>query len=345
METKRDWSLLQPAKRDQACRGQGCGPILRAVADLVLDIADVKKTYRGGTEALKGVSLSVPAGSVFGLLGPNGAGKSTLVKILTTIIRPSRCQGTMLGQPIGHKPTLSRVGYLPEHARFPSYLTGRQVLQFSAGLCGLSGGSVRNRVEGLLERMGMKDWADQKIGRYSKGMKQRVGIGQALVNEPDLVLLDEPTDGVDPAGRRDIRNLIRELKEEGRTVFINSHLLGELEMMCDHVAILSKGELSASGELNELMRGSAEYRVDFDGQLGPDLIGELARQGLSVDSGRISVATGDPAEVMPVVDALRKGGVTIREIRLHTMSLEEFFLETVGDDGPGGVNRKLERKS
>ena len=230
-----------------------------------LDLSNVSKSYTRGVFALGGpkggIDLRVGKGEVFGLLGPNGAGKSTLVKVLTTVIRPTSAAGTFLGMPIGHKPTLAKVGYLPEHHRFPEYLTGRQVVEFFGALGGGSRARRKARGDELLEFVGMRSWADQPIQSYSKGMRQRVGIAQALVNDPEFVILDEPTDGVDPVGRKDIREVLLTLKARGTTVFINSHLLSELELVCDRVAILVKGALAAAGTLDELTRDSRRYEI------------------------------------------------------------------------------------
>jgi ABC-2 type transport system ATP-binding protein len=229
---------------------------------LAMDLAEVAKTYRGKVRALRGITMQVRRGEVFGLLGPNGAGKSTLVKILMTVIRPTRCRGTVLERAVGHKPTLARVGYLPEHHRFAEYLTGEQVIQFYGAMANTPRRERRRRGAELLEIVGMKDWGRKRVRSYSKGMRQRIGIAQALVNDPELVLLDEPTDGVDPVGRRDIRNICLRMKEEGRTVFINSHLLSELEMVCDRVAILVKGVVTHQGTLDELTRDKQHYVVE-----------------------------------------------------------------------------------
>ncbi|MCA9311490.1 MAG: ABC transporter ATP-binding protein, partial [Phycisphaerales bacterium] len=210
------------------------GPVVASDgAGLALELRDVSKVYRGRVHALRGIDLEVGRGEVFGLLGPNGAGKSTLIKILMTVIRPTTCSGHMLGRAIGSKSTLKRVGYLPENHKFPAYLTGRQALDFYGAMSCVPRGERRRRADELLELVGMADWAGSKIGGYSKGMRQRIGIAQALINDPELVLLDEPTDGVDPGGRRDIRAILSHMRSEGRTVFINSHILSELEQVCD----------------------------------------------------------------------------------------------------------------
>lgn len=310
---------------------------LLRMGDLALDISNVRKIYGRKVEALRGISLQVPKGRIFGLLGPNGAGKSTLVKILTTIIRPTSCEGTMLGQPIGHKPTLARIGYLPEHARFPEYLTGAQVLEFSAGLSGISPSQAAGRSAELLELVGMTDWKDRKLQTYSKGMKQRIGVAQALVNDPEIVFLDEPTDGVDPAGRRDIRILLERLREEGRTVFVNSHLLSELEMICDEVAILSHGEVKLQGGLKDLTGKQTEFRIGYEGEL-PEEVSELLRSNsCRHDTGVLIVPVLQATELMPLVDALRANGVVINQLERRSMSLEELFLDVVGEDKPGAM--------
>ncbi|MEQ8770697.1 MAG: ATP-binding cassette domain-containing protein [Phycisphaerales bacterium] len=233
------------------------------MSDLALDLQHVAKTYRGKVRALQGIEMAVARGEVFGLLGPNGAGKSTLVKILMTVISPSQCQGTMLGKPVGHKPTLSDVGYLPEHHRFPPYLKGGQVLDFFGAMGNVPRRERRRRAAELLEVVGIADWAKKKVGGYSKGMRQRLGIAQALMNDPKLVVLDEPTDGVDPVGRRDIRDIVARLRDEQRTIFINSHLLSELEMVCDRVAILVQGRVRQQGTLDELTEGQHRYELEI----------------------------------------------------------------------------------
>jgi len=240
---------------------------------LAVDLHNVSKTYRTGfarrkVAALRGVSLQVPRGAVFGLLGPNGAGKSTLVKIMMTVIRPTTCSGTMLGQPVGQKSNLSRVGYLPEHHRFPDYLTADQVVQFYGAMCGLDRTTRKRRSAELLDLVGLKQWANYRVREFSKGMRQRVGIAQSLVADPELVLLDEPTDGVDPVGRRDIRNVLMEQRRRGRTVLLNSHLLSELEMVCDTVAIMVQGKMYSQGTIDDLTRFGARYCVELEQQGG-----------------------------------------------------------------------------
>lgn len=293
-----------------------------------MEVEHLRKRY-GGFEALAGVSLEVPRGSVFGLLGPNGAGKSTLVKSLLTIIRPTECRGQMLGAPIGNRAVLKRVGYLPEHARFPEHLTGRQVIGFSAGLAGVPVTETRERTGRLLEQVGMAAWGDKKLGTYSKGMRQRVGLAQALVNEPDIVFLDEPTDGVDPEGRIEIRKMIEDMRAAGRTVFVNSHLLAEVEQVADHVAILAGGRVIESGTMAQLTRSGRKYEIRTIGPVPLAVREGLEREGLEVKGDLISLEAGDAFPVQPVIDRLRSAGVAIREIREAKFSLEDIFLKAV----------------
>ncbi len=308
---------------------------------LVLDLHDVAKTYKGKVRALCGVDLRVHGGEVFGLLGPNGAGKSTLVKILMTVIRPTRCQGTLLGEPVGHKPTLARVGYLPEHHKFPGYLTGAQVLDFYGAMAGVGRALRRRRTTELLELVGMRDWANKRVGGYSKGMRQRVGVAQALVNDPDLVLLDEPTDGVDPVGRKDIRDIVVRMKERGKAVFINSHLLSELEQVCDRVAILVQGAVASQGTLDELTKDQQRYVIEIAStdaaraQQMLDDAGDGSLPDARLEGDRLTLSTIDASAVQPMIDALRARGVTIRAIRPFRPSLEDLFMLAVRDPETG----------
>lgn len=302
------------------------------MSDLAIDIEHLKKRY-GRFVALGGVSLQVPKGVVFGLLGPNGAGKSTLVKSLLTIVRPTECRGQMLGERIGHRRTLGRIGYLPEHARFPDYLTGRQIIGFSAGLAKVPSRQVRERTDRLLKTVGMDEWADRKNGTYSKGMRQRVGLAQALINEPDIVFLDEPTDGVDPAGRVEIRKLIEAMREEGRTVFVNSHLLGEVEQVADEVAIMAKGAIVKQGTIKELTQVENRYEVTTLGPVPTQVREKLTAEGMEVGGDTIRLVCDDAMGVQPVIDLLRSEGAAIRGLKEVRSSLEEVFMEAVSRQG------------
>jgi ABC-type multidrug transport system, ATPase component len=286
------------------------------------------------------------------------------VKILMTVIRASRCEGTLLGHTIGHKPTLSRVGYLPEHHKFPGYLRGREVLDFFGALSGVPRKTRRLRTAELLESVGMAEWAGKRVGGYSKGMRQRLGIAQALMNDPELVLLDEPTDGVDPSGRRDIRDIIRRLRGEGRAVLVNSHLLSELEVLADRVSILVQGLVRQQGTLDELTADQRRYVVEIAAS-DPEAQAAFSRvlaalppddaAGAAVDGRSLTLATTEAAAVQPVIDRLRAAGHTITAVRAVRPSLEDLFMQAVidpatgeellpGAEGAGKRGRKARRK-
>jgi ABC-2 type transport system ATP-binding protein len=336
--------------------------------ELAIDLKNVAKTFQRRVQALRGIQMQVRPGEVFGLLGPNGAGKSTLVKIMMTVVRPTMAEGMILGRPIGHKATLAQVGYLPEHHRFPPYLTGRQALEFFAAMAKVNRHTRKRRAGELLETVDLEKWADKKLGTYSKGMLQRIGIAQALVNDPELVVLDEPTDGLDPVGRRDVRELLVSMRARGKTVFINSHLLSEVECVCDRVAILSAGKVVRQGTLDELTAGSKHFEIELHGDLD-DALRKAVRASLpcnlavcaeivSATSGRagadqskeigtlptgesieiagraLRIATGDPLVIQPIIDALRSRGLVIRAVREMRQSLEDFFIKTVSEQSP-----------
>jgi ABC-2 type transport system ATP-binding protein len=309
----------------------------------VIDVRDVHKTFKKRVKALRGVDLHVAPGEIFGLLGPNGAGKSTLVKILMTVVRPSQISGTFLGHAIGHKPTLQHVGYLPEHHNFPEYLTGRQVIEFSGALAGMLKHERRTNANRLLGRVGMTRWASSRLKTYSKGMLQRVGLAQAMVNDPKIIVLDEPTDGVDPVGRREIRDLLLELRDEGRTVFLNSHLLSELEMVCDRVAIMVQGQVTMHGTIEELTEDSRRFEIDCTGST-PAWVESMdnAAAELQGESCCIRIRTDDPETIQPLLDQLRKDGRTITRVHAVRESLEDLFMRAVTDEhgdvaSPGGI--------
>ncbi len=303
---------------------------------LAIDVQDATKTYRGRVQALRGVSLAVREGEVFGLLGPNGAGKSTLVKILMTVVRPTSVRGTVLGEPVGTQRVLERVGYLPEHHRFPPYLTGRQVIDFFGALSRVPRAVRRPRTDALLALVGMREWADRRVTTYSKGMQQRIGIATALVNDPRLVILDEPTDGVDPVGRREIRDMLLAVRAEGRTVLVNSHLLSEVEMVADRVAIISKGQTVAQGSVEELTAASHRWEVDAVGGPAALALGACALEGRDrADAPGVrtyAVPGRDPAAVQPAIDALRAAGASVVRVERARETLEDLFVRSVVDE-------------
>lgn len=299
-------------------------------------VAGLSMSYRRGLlrrsyPALHSLDLEVGRGSVFGLLGPNGAGKTTLVKVLLGLAVGWRGHAEVLGQRAGTTGSRQRVGYLPEGHRLPNYLTGRQVLDLFGRMCGHNRSFLKERIPAWLERVDMTANADRKLREYSKGMQQRIGLAQALIHEPDVVFLDEPTDGVDPVGRAAIRRVIAELRDTGTTIFLNSHLLLEVEAMCDRVVILHKGQILREGSLEELTPRTGE--VTFEISPVPDDLQTLL-SGLGADfessaSGFSLKASQEEAD--RATDLLRSRSIAIRQITRRRLSLEESFIDLVGD--------------
>ncbi len=300
--------------------------------DYAIETKGLAKTYRNGTQALGGVDLQVPHGVCFGLVGPNGAGKSTLIKALLGIIHASEGSATING--VDHRQPHSRrgVGYLPEGHAFPPYLTGRAVCRYYGRLGGFKGKELERDISEKLEWVGMADRADEKVTKFSKGMKQRIGLAQALLGKPSLVFLDEPTDGLDPIGRAEIREVIRKITSEGTTVFFNSHLLSEVEQICTELAILNNGQLVHRGPTSKLVAemdtGDSRLWVEFEiGELPEALWTTLEGRGAKrIDRG-LRVPLEDREGISSVVDELRAAEVAIYEIRPREKSLEDAFIQ------------------
>ena len=319
----------------------------------VISLECVSKVYSGNTHALRDVSLHVGAGEIFGLLGPNGAGKSTLVKVLLTVVKPTVARGEMLGKPIGDKKTLARVGYLPEQHRLAPYLTARQAVEFVAALSGVDRVTRKKRAAELLDRVGLSKWMDRRVNVFSKGMRQRAGLAAALVNDPQIVFLDEPTDGVDPVGRVEIRDLLIQMRREGRTVFLNSHLLGEAEQVCDRVAILVQGRVVKQGRMDDLQNEGSRQELTVrwvgadrsSGTSSGTSFGNGAAIGKSLPFRGMNIAPTvladgthlyvfadvDAAAAQPALDAARAAGGEIISLIPMRQRLEELFMKIVVD--------------
>jgi ABC-2 type transport system ATP-binding protein len=295
---------------------------------------NLSKTYKGGITALRGVDLEVPRGCCFGLLGPNGAGKSTLVKILLSIVRASAGTATLRGIDIRKAEARQRVGYLPEGHRFPTYLTAHGVCRYFGQLAGLDGELLEREVADKLELVGLSEWKDTKVEKFSKGMAQRVGVAQALIGNPEVVFLDEPTDGVDPVARQGLRQVIRKATDAGATVFINSHLLAEIEVLCDHVAILDKGTIVQQGTVSELTAAAAgaALRVRFRAGTIPDAVwAKLAEYNAEREvDGWFHVEVADEAAISAIIDALRSAEILVYAVEPRRMRLEDAFIELIG---------------
>lgn len=303
-------------------------------ADTAIETRELTRVYRQrwrGREirAVDAVSLKVARGTSFGLLGPNGAGKTTFVKLLLGIVRPTAGWASLFGVDCRQPEARLRVGYLPENHRLPSYWTGAGLLDFAGALSGLDARQRRRRIPELLELVGLRDWADVRLSRYSKGMLQRLGLAQALIHEPSLLLLDEPTDGVDPVGRQHIRGILRELERRGVTVFLNSHLLSEVELFCREVAIMDRGRVVLLGGVKELTAGKG-YRMTA-AQVPEPLFEELRRQVpmAAMQNGLAEFLFSTREELNRAVDLVRAHGGWLESVTPTTSTLEEVFMRTV----------------
>jgi len=309
-------------------------------AEPAVRVERLEKVYRSGLfgrkkfRAIDGADLEVGRGTVFGLLGPNGAGKTTLIKVLLGLVRGQRGTAELLGLPAGSAASRKRVGYLPEAHRLPGYLTGWQVMVLFGMLAGHDKKEIERRAPALLERVGILGDASRKVKEYSKGMQQRLGLAQALVHDPELVFLDEPTDGVDPLGRKTIREMVLGLKARGVTVFINSHLLMEVEMICDRVVIMDRGRILREGTIEELtpMTGSVRFGLR---ELPDDLEATLAGLGTPTRRGETTfdLQIGDDT-LDAVVDRLRARGLSITGIARGKQTLEQSFIDLVRREQP-----------
>jgi ABC-2 type transport system ATP-binding protein len=286
---------------------------------------------RGTVHALNDVSFVVEPGTIFGLLGPNGAGKTTLVKIALTIARPTSGEARLFGQPVLGRSILSRVGYLPENPRFPVHLTARQVLSLYGSMSGADLKRVRANSEKWLERLELTQWGNTRVSKFSKGMNERLAFAQALVHEPDFIFLDEPTDGLDPLGRAEVRNICRELASAGKTIFINSHILAEIELICDRIALMKTGRIIEQGTIAELTRSRGDYQIIVGAMEGLNSwLTEHCLNYVAVD-GHFHIHTADRASANALIDALRQKGVEIESLSAKKRTLETVFLEKVNE--------------
>lgn len=309
----------------------------------VIETRDLRKDY-GRVQALRGVTLKIEAGEVFGLLGQNGAGKTTLIKILLGIVKFGEGEATLFHHPAGTAEVRKRVGYLPEDHRFPEYHSAYSLLDYYGTLYGMSKDDRRKKIPELLDQVGLASRMHYKIRTYSKGMKQRTGIAQAIFHDPELIFLDEPTDGVDPVGRREIREIIEERRRKGATVFVNSHLLGEVEMMCDRVAIMQKGELIREGKVQELTSQQGVFVIGVtDPRDFPEE--EIQKMGYKLrrDRDRWEVTLADGQSIDPVLDLLRDKRLRVSHMVEKKQTLEDIFVSLVEAAEPGVDARRRKR--
>lgn len=287
---------------------------------------DLRKQYRR-TVALQGLSITVQRGEIFGFLGPNGAGKTTAVKLLLSLVRPTGGEGMVLGAPIGDVATRRRIGYLPELFRFQSWLTAEEVLTLHCRLLGLPKPRWATDISNALVTVGLADRRDDRVGGFSKGMQQRLGLGVALLGEPELVVLDEPTSALDPVGRHHVREIIRDLRARGCTVFLNTHLLEEVEQVCDRVAVIDKGETIAIGTIGEIVGGQASVRLQVSG-LADGWWEQLGAYGRwSLEGEWLLVEGIEPVTVPELVATIVGLGGRVGAVVPERKSLEDRFLE------------------
>jgi ABC-2 type transport system ATP-binding protein len=282
-------------------------------------------------QALKGASFTVAPGTIFGLLGANGAGKTTLVKIALSIAHPDAGEVRLLGSSIRDRSIFRRVGYLPENPRFPGHLTAWQVLQLYGSLSGADGARLRKNATRWLERLDLAQWRDVRVSKFSKGMNERLAFAQALVHDPDLVFLDEPTDGLDPVGRREVRQICRELADAGKTVFINSHILAEIELICDRIALMKAGEIIDQGTVGQLTSTQGEYELVFAATEG---LTEWLRDktvGFTANNGHFRVQVPDRVSANALIDALREKEVEIESLNVKRRTLESVFIDRMAE--------------
>ncbi|MEM7473661.1 MAG: ABC transporter ATP-binding protein [Planctomycetota bacterium] len=310
-----------------------------------IDVKNLQKEYREGLisrtrfHALRGIDLTVRRGEVFGLLGPNGAGKTTLIKILLGIVRKTGGQAQLLGDSAGSRRARKKIGYLPENLNFPAHHTATRALQLYGRLSYVPDAKIREKSTELLDLVGLSGREREYVRKYSKGMRQRLGLAQALLHDPELLIMDEPTDGLDPVGRSEIRQLITYLRDEGKTVFLNSHILQEVELVCDRVAILAKGKLLGVGTPKEL---TSQFFAGQSGRVRMEVSGSVeAMQKLQEQSNfqsiplpesglyQVSSSADDQQEVDKLIDHARGLGISIHKLERTSLTLEEVFLSAI----------------
>jgi ABC-2 type transport system ATP-binding protein len=301
-----------------------------------IEVSGLRKVYKtplGKTQitALDGIDFSVAEGELFGLLGPNGAGKTTTVKILLDLTRATDGRAVIGDVPVGDPESRRRVGYLPEGHKIPGYLTARQTMSIFGRMSGMDGATIARRTGELLETLKLSQWLDVRVKKFSKGMTQRLGLATALIHSPKVLLLDEPTDGVDPVGRREIRDLLREYARNGTAILLNSHLLSEIELTCDRVAMLRRGKVGAYGTVEELTRRSAKYKMETSSVIDDSLIAAFRESGATVSrvNGHVELEVENYEHLNALVDKLRASGGILTELSPLRNTLEDVFVDLV----------------
>ena len=296
-----------------------------------IQTSGLTKYYSGGkVKALEDFTIDVEKGQIFSLLGPNGAGKSTFIKIMLGIVHPTRGKATILYQNIRDYSIHSKIGYLAENHRFPEFLTAKQVLYYYGKMSGVVKEVLETKIPQFLKTVRLQDWTNVKIRKYSKGMLQRLGLAQALINDPEILFLDEPTDGIDPVGRREVRDLLKSLREQGKTIFLNSHLLSEVELVSDQAAILKEGRLIEKGTIEDFISVKQQYQLKLeDGQQQLGSICQKLKIPLTSQNGMYTISVEDDAQLNHLIDHLRRQKTTIQAVIPRKITLEDFFIKVL----------------
>jgi ABC-2 type transport system ATP-binding protein len=304
------------------------------MATLTIDASRLRKSY-GTRPAVRDLTIQVGRGEAFGFLGPNGAGKSTSIKMLLGLVKPSGGNALLLGQPVGTRAVRARIGFLPEHFRFYDWLSAAELILFHGRLCGLAEDALRHKVPRLLERVGLGAQHDKPIRSFSKGMMQRVGLAQAIVNDPEILFLDEPTSGLDPAGRKLVRDVISEQRQRGATVFLNSHLLGEVEQSCDRVAFIRDGSIVGEYPMNAWQSAQTEVEIKA-ARISSAAMERLKEftQALHLDGEILRLRVSETTILPQVVRCLVENGAEVFSVVPQRVSLEDLFLQVMGPE-PG----------
>jgi ABC-2 type transport system ATP-binding protein len=298
-----------------------------------IETDQLRKTF-GENVAVRGLTLQVAHGEVFGFLGPNGAGKTTSLKMFLGLVAPSSGSARLLGAPLGDRAVRGEIGFLPEHFRFHDWLTAQEFLTLHGRLYRMDASRLRGRLAELLELVGLTPFRDKRLRTFSKGMLQRIGLAQALLNNPKLVFLDEPTSGLDPVGRRLVRDIIHDLRSRGTTVFLNSHLLSEVEITCDRVAFIKHGEVLRVSDLKALATGATGVTIHAHG-MTPDTLAGLGQwaQEVRLDGDQVSLSVGNEAVLPAITRYLVAQNIDVYGIAAQRLSLEDLFIQIVGTDG------------
>jgi ABC-2 type transport system ATP-binding protein len=308
--------------------------------EAVVEVSGLRKEYRSSLgrriiTALDGIDIAVRPGELFGLLGPNGAGKTTTVKILLGLTAPTAGTARIAGLPVGNPESRRSVGYLPEGHKIPNYLTARQTLSIFGRMSGMESAAIRTRSVELLEALKLAQWIDVRVKKFSKGMTQRLGLACALIHQPQVLLLDEPTDGVDPVGRREIRDLLQAEAKKGVAVLLNSHLLSEIELTCDRVAVLRNGKVAIEGTVEELTRPTAKYKM-VAAPVDDALVAAFRESGAGVErvNGHLELSVAGVEHLNALVDKARSSGVMLTELAPLRSTLEDVFVDLVRTTEP-----------